>query len=94
MNDFLTLLATYGTFLLPFFVSFFGSIIIHRKGIGSIREAVKDITNHEDIKKLAEENRQLREEVRQANRSVRLLTDKIVKIQGYSNLTLDGKKED
>lgn len=94
MNDFLTLLATYGTFLLPFLVSFLGSIVIHRKGICSIREAVKDITNHEDIKKLAEENRQLREDVRQANRAVRLLTDKIVKIQGYSNLTLDGKKED
>ena len=89
METFLTTAATYGVFLLPFLTSFFGSMFLYKKGISKVKDAADTITGRDDITRLVGENQALREEIRQANRAIRLLTDKITRIEGYADYILN-----
>lgn len=83
----------YAASIAPAITAFLGMVFLFIKGISKIKRAAADITRRDDIVKLAEENAELRRELCRTNKSLRLLIDKIVKIQGYTDFTLNDKEE-
>ena len=85
-------IVAYAAIVGPALTAIFGLVFLFAKGIARVKGAAAEISSHEDIKQLVAENRSLRAELHKTNQSVRLLTDKIARIEGYSDAVLGDKE--
>ena len=92
MSGLMEIMIAYAAIIGPALTSIFGTAFLFRKGISHVKGAADDISQHDDIKKLAASNEELRRDLRETNKTIRLLTDKIAKIEGYSDNKL-GKED-
>lgn len=83
----------YAATIAPAITAFLGMILLFCKGISKVKGAAADITRRDEIVKLTEQNAELQRELARTNKTIRLLTDKIVKIQGYADFTLNDKED-
>lgn len=89
------IILTYITMASPALASLVGVIILICQGLSQLKKASAEISSRDDIIKLISENAALRQAVVEQTRANKLLTDKIVKIQGYAERkTNEKKKED
>lgn len=83
----------YAIGLSPAVAAVLGCIFLFAKGVATLKRAAADISKRDDIVELVKENKILRQDLAKTTRSLRLLTDKIVKIQGYSDELLNDKED-
>lgn len=86
-------IVAYAAIVGPALTAIFGLVLLFTKGISRVKGAAAEISSHEEIKQLVAENRALRAELHKTNKSVRLLTDKIARIEGYSDAVLNDKED-
>ena len=91
MTELIAIITTYSAIIGPALTSIIGAIILFLKGVKSMKKAADDISSHKEIQDLVNENKILQRELNETNRSVKLLTDKIAKIEGYSDTVLHNK---
>ena len=82
-------IVAYAAIIGPAITAIFGLVFLFTKGISRVKGAAAEISSHEDIKRLVAENHALRAELRKTNQSVRLLTDKIARIEGYTDAIIE-----
>lgn len=82
-------IVAYAAIVGPAITAIFGLVFLFTKGISRVKGAAAEISSHEDIKRLVAENHALRAELRKTNQSVRLLTDKIARIEGYTDAIIE-----
>lgn len=88
------MITMYAAMWAPALVAVFGTIFGVLKGVLTLKNALGDVRNTSEFKELASQLKAANEENARLNRSVRLLTDKIAHIEGYSDTKLsDTKKE-
>lgn len=86
-------IVAYAAIIGPAITAIFGLVFLFAKGISRVKGAAAEISSHDEIKQLVTENRALRAELHKTNKSVRLLTDKIARIEGYSDAVLNDKED-
>lgn len=86
-------IVAYAAIVGPALTAIFGLVFLFTKGISRVKGAAAEISARDDIKQLVAENHALRAELRKTNKSVRLLTDKIARIEGYTDAILKDDDE-